>query len=98
MTISGTLHDGYQVQCCGGEVVSDQLKCCGNVTMGQAYIENTDNMCCGSQYVPEETSVCCTDEMGRSKVRYDKLFFIPGLHGVILNGNSVMLLYLQGVT
>ena len=65
----GELHDGYEVQCCGGEVVSDRLKCCGNVTMGQAFVENTDNICCGSKYVSVETSVCCTDELGRSQVQ-----------------------------
>ena len=73
---TGELHDGYQVQCCGKEVVSDRLKCCGNVTVGQAYVHNTDNLCCGSQYVAEETSVCCTDEIGRSQVRFSHFILI----------------------
>lgn len=68
------LHDGYESQCCGGEVVSDRLRCCGNTTIGQAYVDNTDNVCCGSEYVLEETSVCCTDEIGRSKVHVDPIF------------------------
>ncbi len=63
------LQDGYQSQCCGKEVVSDKLTCCGNVSKGQAFVENAENVCCGNEYVPDKTSVCCTDELGRSKVK-----------------------------
>ena len=57
-------------------MVSDRLKCCGNVTVGQAYVANTDNICCGSQYVAEETSVCCTDELGRSQVIFNRFLLM----------------------
>lgn len=34
---SGSLHDGYGVQCCGGRLVDDALVCCGNAESGEVY-------------------------------------------------------------
>ena len=62
------LHNGYERQCCGGEMSSDTMLCCGNNTVGQAYKPELDRFCCGSQYADSATSVCCADETGMSKV------------------------------
>lgn len=34
---SGSLHDGYGVQCCGGRIVDDTLVCCGDAEMGEVH-------------------------------------------------------------
>lgn len=48
---SGSLHDGYGVQCCGGRVVDEKLVCCGDAERGEVH-----------SYVPgegcKETRIC----------------------------------------
>lgn len=34
---SGTLHDGYGVQCCGGQIVDKTLVCCGDAERGAVH-------------------------------------------------------------
>lgn len=34
---AGRLHDGYGQQCCGGQIVSIDLECCGGEEEGMAY-------------------------------------------------------------
>ncbi|XP_058875359.1 usherin-like, partial [Acipenser ruthenus] len=34
---AGTLHDGFHKQCCGGQVVSKDLICCGNEEKGSVH-------------------------------------------------------------
>lgn len=34
---SGSLHDGYGVQCCGGQIVDDALVCCGDAERGEVH-------------------------------------------------------------
>lgn len=34
---SGSLHDGYGVQCCGGRIVDVTLVCCGDVERGEVH-------------------------------------------------------------
>lgn len=34
---SGSLHDGYGVQCCGGQIVDDTLVCCGDAERGEVH-------------------------------------------------------------
>ena len=71
----GVLHDGYDVQCCGGRVTSDSLMCCGNASIGKSYQPHADKYCCGVVYVPLANTVCCTDVVGNVKVifiRYEE--------------------------
>ncbi|MGH0120775.1 UNVERIFIED_CONTAM: hypothetical protein FKN15_027141 [Acipenser sinensis] len=39
---AGTLHDGFHKQCCGGQVVSKDLICCGNEEKGSVHKEFQD--------------------------------------------------------
>jgi len=65
----GTLVDSYDgVQCCGGQVVSTDLVCCGDAVSGHSYVTDTAKYCCGQQYVDVLTTHCCTDRHGRSQV------------------------------
>lgn len=34
---SGSLHDGYGAQCCGGHIVDDKLVCCGGSEEGEVH-------------------------------------------------------------
>jgi len=60
--------DGGSIQCCGGQVVSAGLVCCGDSVTGQSYVTNTSQSCCGLQYVDISTTHCCTDQHGHSQV------------------------------
>ena len=74
----GVLHDAYDVQCCGGRVISDSLMCCGNASIGKSYQPHADKYCCGVVYVSLVNTVCCSDVVGNVKViiyvfvRYEK--------------------------
>lgn len=46
---SGSLHDGYGVQCCGGRIVHDTLVCCGDAVKGEVHVYNAGewrSRCC----------------------------------------------------
>lgn len=60
---AGVLQDGRSRQCCGGELVSGDLVCCGDDLVGAAYTGDASNTCCGFDYVPAATSVCCNDPL-----------------------------------
>lgn len=34
---SGSLHDGFGVQCCGGRIVDNTLVCCGDAERGEVH-------------------------------------------------------------
>nr|XP_018671138.2 usherin isoform X1 [Ciona intestinalis] len=57
----GSLHDGFERQCCGGMVVTSDKQCCGNTIDGAVYDQNDSNICCGLQYLPRNLTKCCED-------------------------------------
>ena len=59
----------YGQQCCGDQVVDDDMVCCDDVTGGIAYTADVNKGCCGQEYVTYATTECCIDETGRGKVR-----------------------------
>ncbi|XP_051795531.1 usherin [Acanthochromis polyacanthus] len=61
---SGSLHDGYGVQCCGGRIVDDTLVCCGDVERGEVHKYTPDFVCCGLEYINSSTSLCCVSNDG----------------------------------
>uniref|UniRef100_A0A1A7W9R6 Usher syndrome 2A (Autosomal recessive, mild) n=3 Tax=Nothobranchiidae TaxID=405002 RepID=A0A1A7W9R6_9TELE len=65
---SGSLHDGYGVQCCGGRVVDDNLECCGDAKKGGVHKHKPGFVCCGDNYINSSTSLCCTDNEGYSTI------------------------------
>ncbi|TDH17235.1 hypothetical protein EPR50_G00006290 [Perca flavescens] len=56
---SGSLHDGYGVQCCGGRIVDDTLVCCGDAERGEVHSYTPGFVCCGQEYINSSTSLCC---------------------------------------
>uniref|UniRef100_A0A3B4TAI5 Usherin n=1 Tax=Seriola dumerili TaxID=41447 RepID=A0A3B4TAI5_SERDU len=61
---SGSLRDGYGVQCCGGWIVDDTLVCCGDAERGEVYIYTPGFACCGQEYINSSTSLCCVGKDG----------------------------------
>uniref|UniRef100_A0A4W4GYM7 Usher syndrome 2A (autosomal recessive, mild) n=1 Tax=Electrophorus electricus TaxID=8005 RepID=A0A4W4GYM7_ELEEL len=56
---SGSLHDGFSSQCCGGQLVSRDAVCCGDAGRGTAYSPTPGMACCGEQYINTSFSLCC---------------------------------------
>ncbi|XP_070688414.1 usherin [Pempheris klunzingeri] len=56
---SGSLHDGYGVQCCGGRIVDNTLVCCGDAERGEVHTYVPGFICCGQEYINSSTSLCC---------------------------------------
>ena len=67
-SVAGVLYEKLNSQCCGGEVVSDDLICCGGVNKGSAYNHNSTKTCCGAEYVDVASSVCCVNDIGQTQV------------------------------
>uniref|UniRef100_A0A3Q3B8L8 Usher syndrome 2A (autosomal recessive, mild) n=1 Tax=Kryptolebias marmoratus TaxID=37003 RepID=A0A3Q3B8L8_KRYMA len=65
---SGSLHDGYGVQCCGGRIVDDILVCCGDAEKGEVHQYKPGFVCCGQEYINSSTSLCCVDNEGFSTI------------------------------
>ncbi|KAG5265428.1 hypothetical protein AALO_G00242380, partial [Alosa alosa] len=55
----GSLHDGYQAQCCGAQVVSQGQACCGDAQTGTAYTPVPGMSCCGELYINSSETLCC---------------------------------------
>ncbi|XP_076156222.1 usherin [Alosa pseudoharengus] len=55
----GSLHDGYQAQCCGAQVVSQGQACCGDGQTGTAYTPVPGMSCCGELYINSSETLCC---------------------------------------
>ena len=55
-------------QCCGGEMVSDTMVCCGEGTYGQAFTWKANMSCCGQTFVRDDQSLCCTSDTRHIKV------------------------------
>ncbi|XP_056624652.1 usherin [Triplophysa dalaica] len=64
----GRLYDGYNSQCCGGQLVPAEMICCGDADKGTANYPVTGFACCGEDYINTSTSLCCTGPNGESKV------------------------------
>ena len=65
---SGKLHEQHEKQCCGGEMVSEDLVCCGGQTDGHTYTHKPGMSCCGQKYVGDDMSLCCVSDTGHIKV------------------------------
>ncbi|XP_021347323.1 usherin-like [Mizuhopecten yessoensis] len=66
------LYDGYNQQCCGGEVISNHMACCGDAQEGSAFTARPGMECCGMSYVIMNRTLCCTSDTGHSKVHMYK--------------------------
>ncbi|KAI4829884.1 hypothetical protein KUCAC02_001544, partial [Chaenocephalus aceratus] len=60
----GSLHDGYGVRCCGGQIVDDTLVCCDDAQRGEVHIYTPGFICCGQEYINSSTSLCCVGKYG----------------------------------
>ncbi|XP_053408878.1 usherin-like [Mercenaria mercenaria] len=67
---AGQLYERYEKQCCGKEVVSDTMMCCGGEVNGHAYAKRNGMSCCGQQYISEDTTLCCASDTGHIKVHH----------------------------
>lgn len=67
-SFAGVLYEKLNSQCCGSEVVSDDLICCGGVKKGSAHDRNSTKFCCGAEYVDVASSVCCVNDIGQTQV------------------------------
>ena len=65
---SGKLYERHEKQCCGGEMVSDSLVCCGGQTDGHTYTQKPHMSCCGQKYVRGDQSLCCISDTGHIMV------------------------------
>ncbi|XP_074522167.1 usherin [Halichoeres trimaculatus] len=61
---SGSLHDGYKVQCCGGRIMDEALVCCGDSQRGEVHSYLPGFICCGQEYINSSTSLCCVGNNG----------------------------------
>ncbi|XP_047436500.1 usherin [Mugil cephalus] len=61
---SGSLHDGYGLQCCGGRIVDDTLVCCGDAERGEVHKYTPGFVCCGEEYINSSASLCCVSHEG----------------------------------
>ncbi|KAJ6666901.1 hypothetical protein lerEdw1_018903 [Lerista edwardsae] len=64
----GSLHDSFNHQCCGGQIVSKDLICCGDAEKGTAHGPTTGMFCCGHEYVNMSSTICCLASSGVSQV------------------------------
>ena len=67
----GKLMERHGKQCCGGEMVSDTMVCCGEGAYGQAYTWKANMSCCGQTFVRDDQSLCCTSDTRHIKVTVD---------------------------
>ncbi|KAM6942982.1 usherin [Xenentodon cancila] len=65
---SGSLHDGYGVQCCGGRIVDDTLVCCGDAERGEVHKYTPGFVCCGQEYINSSASLCCVESDGHATI------------------------------
>ncbi|MFT7813012.1 usherin [Arapaima gigas] len=61
------LHDGFNTQCCGGQVVELHMVCCGNEESGTAYTPTEGMACCGELYVNTSNTLCCGGHDGPAR-------------------------------
>ncbi|XP_072265966.1 usherin isoform X2 [Pyxicephalus adspersus] len=63
----GVLHDGYNLQCCGGKTVPQNSICCGDGQKGSIYSQSRGLSCCGTDYVNMSETICCAASNGQFK-------------------------------
>ncbi|XP_002760562.4 usherin [Callithrix jacchus] len=73
---AGRLHDGHGQQCCGGQIVSKDLECCGGEE-GVVYNHLPGMFCCGQDYVNMSDTICCSASSGESKAHVKKNDPVP---------------------
>nr|XP_056708935.1 usherin [Euleptes europaea] len=73
----GSLHDGFNHQCCGGEIVSKDLICCGDEDKGTVHRPTTGMFCCGHEYVNMSSTICCSTSSGESKAHIKRNDPVP---------------------
>ncbi|XP_036133319.1 usherin [Molossus molossus] len=64
---AGTLHGGLGRQCCGAQVVSQDLQCCGGADDGAVYSRRPGMRCCGQDYVNVSEAICCSASSGAAE-------------------------------
>uniref|UniRef100_H3A4S8 Usherin n=1 Tax=Latimeria chalumnae TaxID=7897 RepID=H3A4S8_LATCH len=69
---AGSLYDGFNQQCCGGQVVSSDLVCCGNEEKGSVQMFTPGMSCCGQEFVNVSDTICCSGPGGESKAHNKK--------------------------
>ncbi|XP_069911419.1 usherin isoform X2 [Oryctolagus cuniculus] len=74
---AGRLHDGHGQQCCGGQIVSKDLECCGGEEEGVLYSHLPGMFCCGQDYVNVSDTICCSASSGESKAHVKKNDPVP---------------------
>uniref|UniRef100_A0A673TE79 Usherin n=1 Tax=Suricata suricatta TaxID=37032 RepID=A0A673TE79_SURSU len=74
---AGKLHDGHGQQCCGGQIVSKDLECCGGEEDGMVYRRLPGRFCCGQDYVNMADTICCSGSRGESKAHVKKNDPVP---------------------
>ncbi|NXL36266.1 USH2A protein, partial [Glaucidium brasilianum] len=74
---AGSLHDSFNQQCCGGEVISTNLVCCGDEEAGTAHRPLTGMFCCGQEYVNKSDTICCSGSSGESLAHVRKNDQVP---------------------
>ncbi|XP_048212729.1 usherin [Perognathus longimembris pacificus] len=74
---AGRLHDGQGQQCCGGQIVRQDLECCGGEEEGVVYSPLAGMFCCGQDYVNMSDTICCLASSGESKAHVKKNDPVP---------------------
>ncbi|ELW55473.1 Usherin [Tupaia chinensis] len=74
---AGELHDSHSQQCCGGQIVSKDLECCGGEEEGVVYRHIPGMFCCGQDYVNMSDTICCSASSGESKAHVKKNDPVP---------------------
>ncbi|XP_039386307.1 usherin [Mauremys reevesii] len=74
----GSLHDGFSHQCCGGQLVSKDLICCGDGDKGTVHRPLPGMFCCGQEYGNMSDIICCSASSGESKAHAKKNDPVPG--------------------
>uniref|UniRef100_UPI00398F6349 usherin isoform X1 n=1 Tax=Pristiophorus japonicus TaxID=55135 RepID=UPI00398F6349 len=64
---TNSLHDGFNQQCCGKQLVSKDFTCCGNEEIGTSYETITGLVCCGQDLVNASITLCCSGPDGSKK-------------------------------
>nr|XP_004672060.2 usherin [Jaculus jaculus] len=74
---AGRLHDRRGRQCCGGQVVSQDLRCCGGGEEGEPHGHLPGMFCCGQDYVNMSDTICCSASSGVVKAHVRKNDLVP---------------------
>ncbi|XP_053139313.1 usherin [Hemicordylus capensis] len=73
----GSLQDGFNHLCCGEQIVSKDVICCGNEEKGTVHSPKAGMFCCGHEYVNMSSTICCSASSGKSKAHIKKNDPVP---------------------